>query len=116
LTGWRGDEAEYNLRQLRLATQALDGYLESRRTLVDVGRLVPSLEALEAAMESPDEEWRARFHDDLLTLETVYAVRLDRGGDLDDEDASLVDEAVGHLRTLVASAIESLEALAGEAA
>jgi hypothetical protein len=40
---------------------------------------------------------------------TVYAVRLDRGGELDDEETPLVEDAVGRLRNVVASAVDSLE-------
>ena len=70
---WTGSHAEYNIRQMRLAKRALGEYLGSARSLVDLGRLVATLDALEAAMESPDERWLPRFHEQVLGLETVYA-------------------------------------------
>jgi hypothetical protein len=52
----------------------------------------------------------------VLSLETVYAVRLDRGGELDDDDARIVDEQLDELRSLIGSAIDSIKALRRESA
>jgi hypothetical protein len=104
---WAADRAAYNLRQLRLAARAIDDYCESPRSLADLGALVQTLEALEAVLESPDERWATRFSDDILGLETVYATRLDRGGELDDEGARVVGDAIVTLRRLVQSGVEA---------
>jgi hypothetical protein len=111
---WGLDRAEYNLRQLSLARRAIDGYVESDRSLRDLGSLIETLEALGAALESPDVEWLDRFEDEMLTLETVYAVRLDRGGELTDQDKSLLTEPIDRLQPLVDSAIASNEALVSD--
>jgi hypothetical protein len=116
VTSWKTHQADYNLRQLQLARRELDAYVQSGHRVADLGRLVASLDALGAALESPDERWLGLFQEQVLALETVYAVRLDRGGELDDDDARIVDEALDELRSLIGSAIDSIEALAsGEA-
>lgn len=115
MTGWGRGEAAYNLRQLRLAQEALLGFLGTERRLADLGNLVSTLDAVNAAIEGADEAWEERFEDQLLTLESAYAVSLDRAArTLDDGTASRVAEAVAELERLNASHIEELERLSGE--
>ena len=112
MTGWRRAEADYNLRQLKLAQSGVDTYLTSERRVGDLGNLVGTLDGLNAALESPDEEWRDQFEDGLLTLESAYAVHLDRGArELDPASALRVAEAIRTLRSIVASAAAELERL-----
>jgi hypothetical protein len=116
MTRWGDAEADYNLRQLKLAKSALDTYLRSERRVGDLGSLVGMLDGLNAALESPDEEWRGQFEDQLLTLESAYAVHLDRGARLLEPDAaSRVQNAVGALQGVVASATVELERLTADA-
>jgi hypothetical protein len=68
VSGWRRAEAEYNLRQVRLAEQAVDHYLASNRRVANLGDLVHTLDGLRAVLESPDEEWQGRLEDQYLTL------------------------------------------------
>jgi hypothetical protein len=115
MTGWGRAEAAYNLRQLKLAKSALDHYciVASERRVRDLGDLVWRLDRIKAVLESPDEEWLDELEDPLLTLESTYAVNLDRAARaLDCESARRVEEAVRTLRTTVASATSALEPLA----
>ena len=103
------DRAEYNLRQLRLADDAIRKYSESGRSLADLRRLVGALDALDAAMELPDERWAKHFGDAVFGLEQIYAVRVDRGGDLDAHDVEIVAETIDRLLELVGAAIAANE-------
>jgi hypothetical protein len=112
---WARDPAAYNLRQLGLALGAIDEYAAGTQALADLGRLVSTLEALSAALEAPDEQWAESFDDEIFGLETVYAVRLDRGGELTDHDTHIIDETIEKLRGLVRLGIEANQALESEA-
>jgi hypothetical protein len=111
--GWGRAEAEYNLRQVRLAEQAVSHYLASNRRVANLGDLVHTLDGLKAVLELPDEEWQDRLEDPYLTLETEYALHLDRKEkELEPESARRIEDAVGTLQGLVASASETLEQIA----
>lgn len=112
MTGWKRAEADYNLRQLRLATSALDGFLGSEKRVRDLGDLIGTLDGIKAALESPDDDWRDRLEDLLLTLESAYAVHLDRGEpELEPGSARRVQEAGRTLQSMIASATATLERL-----
>ena len=116
MNGWGRAEADYNLRQLKLAKSALADYLASERRVGDLGDLGATVDGLNAALESPDEQWRDQLEDHLLTLESAYAVHLDRGArELEPEAARRVEEAVAALQRLIASGATSLERLSADA-
>ena|SRR5438128_9253946 len=116
MSGWGRAEADYNLRQLRLAKSALDDYLASETRVGDLGDLVATLDGLNAALESPDEEWRDQLEDQLLTLESAYAVHLDRGArELAPEAAQRIAKAVATLESMITSAVPALERLSTDA-
>jgi hypothetical protein len=110
VTAWRRAEADYNLRQLSLAGNALDEYLAGNRRVGDLGNLVGTLDGLNAALEAPDGEWQDQLENELVRLESAYAVHLDRGAkELEPESAKKIEAAVGSLQGLVASASETVE-------
>jgi hypothetical protein len=114
MSEWRPAEADYNLRQLRLAGSALAEYLASDRRVGDLGALVGTLDGLNAALEAPDGEWQDQLENELVRLESTYAVHLDRGvKELEPESAQRIEAAVGTLQGSVASASEMLEQLSG---
>jgi hypothetical protein len=113
VTGWRRAEADYNLRQLRLARSAVDDFLDSERRVRDLGDLVQMIDGIRSVLESPDEEWQDRLEDQYLTLETDYALHLDRREkELEPESARRIEDAVRTLQGLVASASETLDQIA----
>jgi hypothetical protein len=110
MSDWGPAEADYNLRQLRLAGKALDDYLAGDRRVGDLGNLVATLDGLNAALEAPDGEWQDQLEKELVGLEAAYAVHLDRGvKELEPESAHRIEATVGTLRGLVTSASEALE-------
>jgi hypothetical protein len=112
MSEWGPAEADYNLRQLALARNALDDYLASDRRVGDLGNLVGTLDGLNAALEAPDGDWQGRLENELVGLESAYAVHLDRGvKDLAPESAQRVEASVRAVQGLVASAGETLEQL-----
>jgi hypothetical protein len=110
VTAWKPAEADYNLRQLRLAASALDGFLGGEQRVRDLGHLVGTLDGIKAALESPDDDWLDRLEDLLLTLESAYAVHLDRREpEIEADSARRVEEAVRTGQSMIASAIATLE-------
>ncbi len=107
-------KAEYDQRQYRLMADQLQGYEEGKLNLAS---LVSRLEALLSALEAPDKAWKNDFWSKWGTLETVYAVALDRNeqGLAPDAQATindpshraLINEAVQNLRRLVQDRIDT---------
>lgn len=71
-------------------------------TVEQLGRQVRDLEELGAALDSIDEEWRSRSHEEWSALEEAYAVSLAVESNavtgVTGERAALVAGALGRLR------------------
>ncbi len=70
--------------------------------LAGLGSLIGDLEALLPLLEGTTSEWRATFHSEWATLETVHAMALDRGVPrLSQEGRASVEEAIERMRRLL---------------
>ncbi|MDW8224032.1 MAG: hypothetical protein RMJ82_13900, partial [Gemmatales bacterium] len=80
---------------------------------IGIDRLISSLDALLGLLERTDQEWRDAFRYEWGTLETMYAIALDRGvTQLSSENRALSDEAIQNMRRLLADRITT-ENMAG---
>lgn len=86
---------EYDSRQLRKMKHQLASFTAGDLPLPG---LIGDLEFLLNAMESMPIEWKRSIHEQIATLEEVYAITLDRGlGHVDDLGISLIKEAIKNL-------------------
>jgi hypothetical protein len=92
----------YDFRQLSLMEEQLSQF-ESNK--IKLPHLISGLKSLRDCLRTIDEDWKKKFTGEWWTLEQVYAVAIDRKKtNLSSEDLTLVKEAIGNLRILVASA------------
>jgi hypothetical protein len=111
---------EYDIRQYRLMADQLQRFAEGK---LDLASLVGSLKALLSVLEATDETWKDDFRSEWGTLETVYALALDRkerGLDSDVQtaidgpsDQALISEAVQNMLRLVEDRLGSDRSLGG---
>ncbi len=81
---------------------------------IGLDHLISSLDALLAVLEGTDQAWRDAFRYEWGTLETVYAIALDRGvTQLYPENQALIDEAIKNMRRLLAERITA-ESMLGD--
>jgi hypothetical protein len=86
-------------RIYRTMVEHLDRY---ERGELAIGQLIPSLDALVALLDETDEEWSDAFRYEWGTLETVYAIALDKGTtQLPSEGQLLIDRAIESMRRLL---------------
>ena len=86
---------EYNKRQLVKMRQQVDSF---KRGEMELGSLIGDLEFLLNVMESMDMKWKAEIHEEVDTMEQVYAVALAwSSGRLDETDKSLVSQSVQNI-------------------
>lgn len=104
--------SEYDQRQYRLMHQALERFQEGKASLSD---LIASLDALLNVLESTEESWKDAFRYEWGTLETEYAISLDRGETaLPPESINLVRQAVANMQALLQERIASDESAMSE--
>lgn len=86
---------EYDNRQLVKMKQQLVSFKKGELPL---GSLIGDLFFLLDAIESIEMAWKEKVHEEVCTLEVVYAVALDSGADeLDEADTSLVSQSIQKL-------------------
>lgn len=86
---------EYDSRQLRKMKRQLASFKAGDLSLP---ALIGDLEFLLNAMESIPIEWKRGIHEQIATLEEVYAITLDRGlAHTDELGMSLIKEAIKNL-------------------
>ena len=86
---------DYDNRQLSKMKQQLAAF---KKDELPLGSLIGDLDFLLNAMESMDMTWKERVHEEVATLEEVYAVALDTGLDEHDEAfTSLVYQSIQKL-------------------
>ena len=99
--------SDYDQRQYRLMLQAVERFEHGKATLSE---LVASLEALLTVLEATEESWKDTFRYEWGTLETEYAISLDRGElVLPPESMDLVHQAVANIRRFLQERISSDE-------
>jgi hypothetical protein len=101
----------HDQRLYRTMAEQLDQY--GGRT-IGLDHLIGGLDALLALLEGTDQSWRDAFRYEWGTLETVYAIALDRGvTQLSPENQALIDEAIKNMRRLLAERITA-ESMVGD--
>ncbi|MBX9681576.1 MAG: hypothetical protein K2X38_22705 [Gemmataceae bacterium] len=99
--------SDYDQRQYRLMLQQLERFEQGKATLSD---LIASLDALLSVLESTEENWKEAFRYEWGTLETEYAISLDRGEPvLPSESMSLVHQAVANMEALLRDRVSADE-------
>jgi hypothetical protein len=74
--------------------------------VIGLDHLIGSLDALLALLEGTDQAWRDAFRYEWGTLETVYAIALDRGlPQPSSENQTLINDAIKNMRRLLADRI-----------
>lgn len=95
----------HDQRLYRTMAENLDQY---EGGAIGLDHLISSLDALLGVLEGMDQEWWDAFRYEWGTLETVYAIALDRGvTQLSPENQALIDEAIKNMRRLLADRITS---------
>ena len=100
------DELPYEERRIQRHTRwllaAVDRWQDGPQTLAALGGLVSSAGELINELEADaDPAWTDRLNEAWADLELIYAVRLDRGGDLDADERRDVARAANAIRELV---------------
>lgn len=86
---------EYDNHQLVKMKQQLASF---KKDELPLGSLIGDLDFLLNAMESMEMAWKEKVHEEVATLEEVYAVALDSGVDeLDEASTSLVYQSIQKL-------------------
>jgi hypothetical protein len=100
-------DPDYDLRQIALMEEQLSQFEAGR---IALPHLIAGLKALLSCMRTLGQDWKESFQKEWWTLEQVHAVALDRKETvLSLEDLTLIKEATGNLRTLIADVRERLE-------
>ncbi|HBE32357.1 MAG TPA: hypothetical protein DD990_13765 [Cyanobacteria bacterium UBA11368] len=98
----------YNQRQYQRIIEAIEAYEHKR---IRLAQLISDLEALVESLENISYEWRSLLLSQWGMLEDVYAYTLDEGRtDLEEEDISLISQALAELKELVKLQIEEANA------
>ncbi|MDX7880023.1 hypothetical protein, partial [Acinetobacter nosocomialis] len=72
MNSWKN---EHNERQYNLILEMI---FEFKKEKISIKQLISSLKSLFNALESAPESWKNSFNEEWFTLETIYALALDR--------------------------------------
>ena len=95
---------DYNLRQFRLMERLLEQY---QAGAIKLRQLINDLEALNAALRNPTEDWLSKFEPAWGALEDVYAAMLAEGRTTLNEavDQPLIKRSVSRLLSNIQSQV-----------
>ncbi|WP_151810167.1 hypothetical protein [Acinetobacter sp. TUM15366] len=102
MNSWRN---EHNERQYNLM---LDMIFEFKKEKIGIKQLILSLKSLFHALESVPESWKNSCNEEWCTLETVYALALDRQEEsldkkfiLTSEEINIINNTLVNLQNLI---------------
>ncbi|MBR7715687.1 hypothetical protein [Acinetobacter nosocomialis] len=102
MNSWRN---EHNERQYNLM---LDMIFEFKKEKIGIKQLILSLKSLCNTLESVPESWKNSFNEEWFTLETVYALALDRQEEsldkkfiLTSEEINIINNTLVNLQNLI---------------
>lgn len=97
---------EYNLRQLHVMLDKIQRFETGK---IPFGVLIEDLDALLDVMENPDNDWKEEFHSNWFTLETYYALALNRNiSPFTLDTDGHIPEAIDILTSMVHSELKKL--------
>lgn len=96
---------EYNERQYNLMLEIISDFKKEK---IGIKQLILRLKSLFNALESIPETWRNSFNEEWFTLETIYALALDRQEEsldkkfiLTSEEINIINNTLVNLKNLI---------------
>lgn len=96
---------DYDRRQLERMRSQLEAYEAGR---IDLSWLISSLESLQNALETIEENWKVVFREQWSVLEEIYSVAVVREQPIDSaENKRLIAPALKRMRAVIDKALDA---------